>query len=103
MIMFEPLFECGHPQLAGKSDIGDKMAYTSIVFMQGDEADEPLYLLTQYGSYKAIEYLSQRDNGDIGTITDELGEGSQDTVIRSKEYILVYNLQLGYIGLSRVI
>lgn len=87
--------------------------YENIVFMQGDDADEPLRLL--YDKHddsvvwgwpdkktEAIAYLAQWDNGDPGEVRDTSSAGSSDYQHTEGEYLLTWNLGLGYIGLERI-
>ena len=76
----------------------------SIVFIQGDEADEPLGILSDNGEEAAIEYLAQWDYGDETQSATGYGSpddcaGTHDTVYIVGNYALTYNLGLGYIGL----
>lgn len=76
------------------------MKYKNIIFLQGDSANEALDILDDSGKMAAIDYLSQWDYGDHDDIRDDLGAGSSDRIFEHGEYILTYNLRLGYIGLS---
>lgn len=79
--------------------------FWTIVFMQGDEANEPLQILEDSGEDSAIEYLSQWDFGGesehcmSGSETEPWG--SSDYVYEANGYILSYNTHFGYIGLTR--
>lgn len=78
--------------------------YASIVFMKGEEADEPLTILDERGQDAAIKYLAQWDQGEYYNLTDSfMDAGSNDTIYESGDYILVYNNALNYIGLSKLI
>ena len=93
-----------HPQLAAEIE-----RWVSVVFLQGDEADRPLRILGELGHVDAVDYLAQWDYGDEttdaamenGYVYDEPGEGTNDRVMRSGDYALVVNAQLGYVSLLR--
>lgn len=75
--------------------------YASIVFMQGDEAEEPLKILDEKGGDAVIDYLSEWDNGEYYDISDTTGAGSSDRTVKKGDYIVSYNTSIGYIGLSK--
>lgn len=80
--------------------------YANIVFVQGDEAEEPLKILDEQGSDEAAKYLSQWDNGEYDDVSDEAPWGESDsvevvTVPDAGKYILTYNTGLGYIALVK--
>ena len=72
-----------------------------IVFVQGDEAIQPLSILDTDGTEAAIEYLAQwHYPGDHDT-GDEPAAGSTDDVFETDDgFILTWNIRLGYIGLE---
>jgi len=87
--------------------------YVNIVFMQGDEGRDVVDKLanvedimvrgaTAESIAQAVEYLSQWDYGD-DDIRDDIGAGSDDTVVEHGGYVLTYNVGLGYVGLLRPI
>lgn len=77
--------------------------YTLIVFLQGEDADEPLAILDSQGESAAIDYLAQWDYGDAGEDFDEPSSGTDDDVHETDDgYRLSYNTRLGYIGLERI-
>lgn len=76
------------------------MKYLSIVFMQGEEANEPLEILEKHGKRKCIDFLAQWDMGDCTTIRDDPGFGTSDNMYRLGHYILNANPRLSYIGLE---
>lgn len=86
-------------------DGNDKGKYCSIVFMQSDTEDvkEPLRILEENGLEAVIDYLSQWDFGGESEYDIPIGDpwGKSDTIYRKGNYVLSYNLGLGYIGLSR--
>ncbi len=83
--------------------------WISVVFLQGDEAERPLRILGELGHVDAVDYLAQWDYGDEttdaamenGYVYDEPGEGTNDRVMRSGDYALVVNPQLGHVSLLR--
>ena len=80
------------------------MAYMEIVFMQGENAEEVLTILEAQGEESAMEFLLQWENGDDnGEIYDQNPGGSCDSVYQRGDYIMTYNLSLGYIGLCKII
>ncbi len=76
--------------------------YQRIVFMQGEEADEPLAILEEHGTDAAIEFLAQWDM-EPGEEFDEPSSGTDDDVYECDSYRLSYNTRLGYIGLERIV
>jgi hypothetical protein len=79
----------------------NKVKYQSIIFLQGDSASECLDIKDEKGNDAAIQYLLQWDYGDNDDLTDDLGNGTSDSILEQDDYVMVYNLRLGYIGLSR--
>lgn len=96
------------------------MPYESIVFMQGDDADEALRIL--YGKAAddesvvwsgpfaetiaaTFEHLGQWDYGEPGEMHTESEAGSSDRQVTSDDgqYLMTWNLGLGYIGLERIV
>ena len=77
------------------------MAFQRIVFLQGDEAIEPINILNNEGKDAAINYLAQWDMGDRGEVMDELAAGSSDSTYEAGDYLLSWNTGLEYIGLER--
>lgn len=77
------------------------MAIERIVFVQGDEADEPLSVLDTDGTEAAIEYLAQWHNPGEHELAQEPAAGSSDDVFETDHgFILTWNVRLGYIGLE---
>lgn len=100
------------------SSQGTGMArYASIVFMQGDDANEPVDLLynreapdsivyhgpTAESITAAIAYLAQWDYGEATEETDEPACGTSDDTWEENGYRLSAHLGLGYIGLERIV
>ena len=76
--------------------------YQSIVFIQGDEANEPLDILDRDGTAAAVEYLKQWDYGDSPEPQKSSSAGTSDWQERHGDYLLTWNARVGYIGLERV-
>ena len=70
-----------------------------MVFIQGEEAIEPLDILDEEGEEAAIRYLSDWDYNE-GEETKETPWGTSDKVIYLNNYYLSYNEGLGYISLT---
>lgn len=81
------------------------MRYQRIIFLQNDEAAEPLRIREEQGTEAAIEYLAQWDFGDSSEEFAEPASGDSDDVVESENgrYRLTWNDRLGYIGLEGVI
>lgn len=78
--------------------------YLNIVFIQNEEAAEPLKILEEQGESAALRYLRQWDYGENdGEIYDENPGGSGDSTYREGNYIMTYNTSLEYIGLCKII
>ncbi len=77
---------------------GDK--YENVVFLQGDEAQEPLRILNDEGEDAAIEYLKQWHQPGNHEGNPTIGAGTNDNVYEKDGYVLVWNDRLGYIGLE---
>jgi hypothetical protein len=92
------------------------MPYQSIVFLQGDDANEPLdALYARQGDSicysgpfaetvdAAFEYLRAWDYGEPTEETDEPSCGTSDDTWEQDGYRLSAHLGLGYIGLERIV
>ena len=79
--------------------------YEPVVFIQGDEATEPLEILDRDGEEALVDYLSQWDYGDHVPSEEDHGAGDSDTVreMRDGAYLLTYNTRYGYCGLCRIV
>ena len=78
--------------------------FQEIVFIQGEEAEEPLNILDSEGESAALQYLAQWNYGENdGEIYDEIPAGSNDSTYTEDCYIMNYNTSLGYIGLCKMI
>jgi hypothetical protein len=88
--------------------------YANIVFMQDEEGREVVDRLcnvegilahgaTAESITETIEYLSQWDYGDESDhyAREDIGAGVNDEVVEEGDYVLTWNLGLGYVGLMR--
>lgn len=76
--------------------------YYEIVFLQGEEAIEPLHILDDKGEDAAVEYLSQWDyGGEMEHSPEEQPWGEDDETFEKDDYVMSWNSRLGYIGLVR--
>jgi len=78
----------------------DMDKYENVVFMQGDEAYEPLELLDRKGEDAALNYLKQWHNFGQHEGSSELGLGTNDQKYEKDGYIMSWNPRIGYIGLQ---
>ena len=85
------------------------IAAISVVFLQGDEADEVLGLIDAQGTDAAIEHLTGYDYGDEtveaaianGHVYDKPQAGALDRTATRDVYTLTYSTFLGHVGLYR--
>lgn len=76
--------------------------YYEIVFLQGDEAEEPLKILRDDGEKAALKYLTDWDYGkEMEHSPVEQPWGDDDDIYEDEDYVMSYNQKLGYIGLVR--
>ena len=83
--------------------------WISVVFLQGDDADEVLDLIDTHGTQTAVEYLSNWDYGEETTSAaianqstyDAIPAGTLDKVAEHGIYTLTYNPFMGHVGLFR--
>ncbi|MFW6219308.1 MAG: hypothetical protein ACOC33_00440 [bacterium] len=78
----------------------DQDKYENVVFLQGEEAEEPLQILKEKGEDAALEYLKQWHDPGNHEGDDKLNHGTNDDVYEKDNYIMSYNDSLGYIGLQ---
>ena len=89
------------PQTSVKiAESTDRDKYEDVVFLQGDEAYEPLERLDREGPDAALEYLKQWHNPGQHMGNQELGHGSSDQTYEKDGYIMSWNSRLDYIGLQ---
>jgi len=78
----------------------DQDKFEDVVFMQGEEADEPLDILRNQGKDAAMEYLMQWHDSGNHMGSAELGHGSSDQTFEKDGYTMAWNIPLNYIGLQ---
>jgi len=78
----------------------DAERYENVVFIQGDEAEEPLSILDNQGPEAALVHLKQWHNHGEHEGTNELSAGSADKTFEKDGYIMIWNSAVGYIGLQ---
>lgn len=78
----------------------DQDKYESVVFLQGEEADEPLKILNDQGEDAALEYLKQWHDYGHHMGSDSLSHGSNDGTYEKDGYHMSWNTGLDYIGLD---
>ena len=79
------------------------VCYENIVFLQGDDAGEILDILDVFGESSAMEHLQQYDYGESQIESrDDFPWGSRDMIYREGNYVMSYNIGLGYIGLIKI-
>jgi len=71
-----------------------------VVFLQGEEAAEPLRILQERGEQAALEYLKQWHYPGEHMTRSGFGHGTSDETYEEGPYVMSYNLPLGYIGLQ---
>lgn len=74
--------------------------YEDVVFIQGEEAEEPLRILDDEGEEAALNYLKQWHNPGQHMGSAELGHGTSDKTFEKDGYIMSWNPRIGYIGLQ---
>jgi hypothetical protein len=98
-----------HPEPAPAAEQPAARRWISVVFLQGDEADEVLDLIDAQGTDAAIEYLTGYDYGDEtveaaianGHVYDKPQAGALDRTATRDVYTLTYSTFLGHVGLYR--
>jgi len=83
--------------------------WVSVVFLQGEDADEVLDLIDRDGTDAAIEHLKRFDYGDEttsaamenGYVYDEPPAGPLDRVVADGDYTLTSNAAMGHVSLLR--
>jgi len=80
----------------------DNRTFSSIVFMQGEEANEPLEILNSQGEKAALNYLMQWDMADSHDTSVGSRAGRNDDQYQEGNYLMSWNDRIGYIGLERI-
>jgi hypothetical protein len=78
----------------------DRDKFEDVVFLQGDEAYEPLERLDREGPDAALEYLKQWHYPGEHQGSQEEKHGREDKVYRKDGYTMSWNPALEYIGLQ---
>lgn len=78
----------------------DTEQYEDVVFMQGEEAEEPLQILNDQGEDAAMEFLKQWHDVGNHMGRNELPHGTSDQTYDKDGYHMAWNDRLGYIGLT---
>ena len=100
---------CGRGQATRAEDlqwvfeIDKDRKYSTVVFLQGDEADEPLKILNDKGMDDVFKYLQQWDMGEYNDETEESSKGGADYSHEEDGYLISWNPYIGYIGLEKII
>lgn len=97
------------PQSAAPERAAGQQRWISVVFLQGEEADEVLDLISRDGTDAAIEHLAGYDYGEEttqaalvnGYVYDDPPRGALDRVATKDVYTLTYNPFLGHVSLLR--
>lgn len=74
--------------------------YEIIVFMQGEETEETMEILNQFGALRALNHLKQWHYLNEHETSSELGFGSNDRTFTNGRYIMNWNSGLPYVGLT---
>lgn len=82
------------------SESTDEDKYEDVVFMQGEEAEEPLEILRNQGEEAALKYLIQWHQPGSHMGKAEHGHGSSDQTYEKDGYLMSWNFPLNYIGLE---
>lgn len=101
-----------HPEPAPSQEVSVEVAtrrWVSVVFLQGEEADEALDLIDRDGTDTTIEHLKGFDYGEEttdaalenGYVYDEPPTGALDRLAVDGEYALTYNHAMGHVSLLR--
>ncbi|WP_448233149.1 hypothetical protein [Microbacterium lacticum] len=84
--------------------------YVGVVFLQGEDADRVLDTIDQHGPDEAVDHLTGYDFGDEtdgaalenGDVHEDAPPTSRlDRTATHRGYTIVYNADLGYVGLYR--
>lgn len=78
----------------------DEPKYLQIVFIQGEEANEPLDMIEEKGEEETLEYLKQWQTGDEDQVTTKEDRGLYDRTYEKDDYVMFWNPHIGYIGLD---
>ena len=79
------------------------MPYQTIVFMQGDDADETLEILEEESEMSALQHLLFNYENEIEDITEEQPWGQSDKLFLHNDLVLSWNTGIPYVSLTRII
>lgn len=85
---------------ANMDESTDQDKYEDVVFLQGQEAEEPLSILHNDGQDAALEYLKSWHMYGEHMGSSSKSHGSDDSVYEKDGYIMTWNSRIGYIGLQ---
>lgn len=78
-----------------------KYDFEQIVFLQGQEADKAMGILSSHGDDALLNYLQQWDNGGGHEVCETSTHGNSEALIEYENgYVLSYNIYLNYCGLQ---
>jgi len=83
------------------------MEYSNIVFLQDSEAKAALDILSEQGEKATFDHLQYEYNYGGGEIQINNSEGftpwgTDDRLYKEGNYVMAYNLRIGYIGLTQI-
>ncbi|MCI1787668.1 MAG: hypothetical protein LKI58_06330 [Actinomyces sp.] len=98
-----------HHEPAPDTDVALDRQWVTVVFLQGEEADEALDIIQTQGVDAAVEHLACWDYGaetdsvaiTNGDIRDAISAGVLDKTAESGPYTLSYNPFMGHVALHR--
>jgi len=85
---------------ANMEESTDQDKYEVVVFLQGQEAEEPLQILHNEGQDAAMEFLKSWHMLGNHMGSSQLGHGSSDQTYEKDGYYMSWNDRIGYIGLQ---
>jgi hypothetical protein len=95
----------GNFTLLSSEDMETSDRYLNMVFLQGDDAEEALEILEKEGESGVLHWLLDSYGEWEGDEVEEEPWGQSDDVyeetVGGEDFILTYNLGLGYIGLAK--
>jgi hypothetical protein len=79
--------------------------YEEIVFIQGEEAEEPMEILDSQGLEAVLKYLQQWDYGESPVVEMDylLNVGNSDIIEEINGYLISYQRGIPYIGLTKIV
>lgn len=78
------------------------MKFEQIVFLQDEEAELALAILTESGETSALEFLKQWHCPGEHAVNNQSSRGQADKAFTEGKYLMSYNLTKGYIGLEHM-